>query len=359
MIPHPILDVSPYPLHVKEAGEFHVILFQDIQSIAAAVNFYNQCGGNLPPVSQQNIGVTWQEILFNVAAAGLTRNLFSVLSRANYARVIEAIKKMEAMRSVIEEDLLDGILVIDREDLRKELAKLDQDGQPLKVLLMWGEPRSGKSHPQYLFEQFANERQGYPIYLSSVTVSSVDQVINALFVPVGGQASIPKKETTGEAWYKVVCNELLAKVQQSPNRRRLWIAMDDLGFDETGATMLDEEIRSFFSQLVLMMENFQFRSYFRLLLIHFPDKVPSRWKAAHWKGIKVQANDIRQEHVEKTISNWCRKSGKNLPEEDIKSKAKEIIDEADVTAAKPAGAGKEPRPKVINDLLTAYLDSLQ
>src|SRR4029453_18001670 len=104
---------------------------------------------------------------------------------------------------------VDNVLVLDREDLRDRLEEMVPDTSPVKVLLVRGGSKSGKSHGRYIFEQFAAEQGSTAVYLYAEIAATVTDLIDQLFGALQATDQIPPAFTTDEAWYRKACVKLM------------------------------------------------------------------------------------------------------------------------------------------------------
>jgi hypothetical protein len=145
-----------------------------------------------------------------------------------------------------------NVYLLDRKDLRRKLAQLEPDDNPVRILLVRGESGSGKSHGRHLFNRVAKECGARMTYISEGQVATVREVIELLFSELEALEEIPPTFTTDDAGYRLVINKL--KQIASRKNRQLWIAVDDLGLDSDGNPLMDAEIRRFFDQFSLMLQ---------------------------------------------------------------------------------------------------------
>jgi len=174
-----------------------------------------------------------------------------------------------------------SVLFLDRIELRKKLQLLVPETNPMTVLLVRGGSNSGKTYGRYLFEWAATKLGAQYLYLFDGLVSNVNDLVLQLFVAFEASDEIPPRNTTENAWYKLVC----AKLQEiaSSKKQALWIAIDDLGLDEKEVPLLDQDIRNFCNQFALNMMNPLFRKWFRIMLIDYPEgPVPTKWTSEIW-----------------------------------------------------------------------------
>jgi hypothetical protein len=239
------------------------------------------------------------------------------------------------------------VIVLDRETLRDKLDRLLPDQDPVKVLLVRGSTKSGKSHGRYIFERAAYDAGAQPLYLCDGIVATVQDVFDQLFIALEAESSVPPRESSADAWYKAVCVAL--QKQAALKKKALWIAVDDLGPTQDGAPLLDPEIKLFFDQFALNMLNPAFRKWFRLMLIHYPDgPTPTRWKRDFWIEDRTSENDIGQQEVMDLLKSWSTTHNIRTVEDELKGLAADIIQKADTATPGPASA---PRLEMIHNAL--------
>lgn len=245
----------------------------------------------------------------------------------------------------------DTVLLVDRTPLRERLKQLEPDVKPMKVLLVRGESKSGKSHGQYLFDHVARQRGAQSVYLDGAIAPTVDHVIAHLFTALGASGEIPPRRTTDNAYYLTVCNKL-KEVSMNKNRP-LWIAMDDLGVDADDVPLVDAEIKSFFDQFVLMTRSPDFRPWFRLMLINYPDKpVPTQWKRENWIEDRTSRADVNQDSVFTFLKGWLTARSLVMIDADVERHSQEVIAQGD------AAADETTRLQIIHDALLAKLENI-
>ena len=113
------------------------------------------------------------------------------------------------------------------------------------MLLVRGDPKTGKTHSRHLFLAGAADEGAEAVYLYAPMVVKLDHVVQELFGALGAGGEVPARDTTDPAWYSTVCRNL-GSVASKMNKR-LWVAVDDLGAasEPDGAPLLDPEIAKF------------------------------------------------------------------------------------------------------------------
>ncbi len=357
---HPFFDSSSYPWHLPEASRLHTLLFQIIATPQRIDLLYRSAAPNLLPIATAAAPhVVWKEALDELARNRALRGLCDALLQTNEgqnnADFRAAIQAVIDARDAPATGIVDDLFVLDRVSLRdQKLALLESDTSAVKVLLVRGGPRSGKSYTHHLFERKAQAHGALVVYVDRDLIATVDELILQLFAALESSDKIPPRPTTDDAWYRAVCIKLaeLAAIK----RRQLWLAVDDLGPDPDGAPLLDPEVRRFCDQLALTMKNPVFRQWFRLMLIHYPDgPLPTRWEQGTWVEERTSEADIQQAHVLDQLRDWLTANGRTALEEDLKKLADDVIAAAD---APPAEDDTRPRLRRLRDALSATLASL-
>jgi hypothetical protein len=248
-----------------------------------------------------------------------------------------------------------GVIVLDRVGLDGLIEQVAPDQTPMKVLLVRGTPRSGKSWSRHRFERAATAWGAKSVYICDGMVGSVQDMVYLLFSEVGASDRIPPMDTSPTAWYRTVCYRL--REEASRLNRPLWIAVDDLGVAGDGTPLLDPEIRRFFDQLALLLLNPSFREMFRLMLIHYPDgAVPTKWPTDLWCEDRTCDTDIDKAHVAVMIRSWSDARGRTVLDDEVAELADGVITTAE--ADLEPGTPPTPRLRRIYDALTSLLRQL-
>jgi hypothetical protein len=320
---------------------------------------YRQCAANLPFLTDGiPPGELWREAINNLASHGALRRLCElVLERGLHQRVHAAVQAVIDAQDPTEVRIIsNNLLVLDRGTLRQQLASLVPDDTPVKVLLVRGSRRSGKSHSRYLFELAARDRGAKPVYAYAGIIGTVDEAILQLFTALEASKEIPPSHTSEDAWYRVVCFKLLELA--SSKGRPLWIVVDDLGLDDDGQPLLDTAVRRFYEQFALNMLDPQFRQWFRLMLIHYPDgPTPTKWREEFWVEDRTSDVDINQQDIVHAVQSWSLQHGRNIVEEELTRLANEVIAQAEARVA--ANQNTVPRLRHIHNVLTETLKQLE
>jgi hypothetical protein len=262
-------------------------------------------------------------------------------------------------RPAVEKRVLPGNWVaLDRANLRQKLTEMSWEDAPFKVLLVRGEPQSGKTFSRYLFERAAMERGALATFMDRDMVGSVDEVIKKLFGIYNARHRIPDGEDQStDAWYRAVCTELTLVASNAVSPRQLWIAVDDLGFQPDGVTpLMDPEIRNFFNQFVMLLSDPLAYPWFRLMLIHYPITEPASWKRM---GLldedRTAVHDVCKDHVVEVIREWLRDRGEQQLDVYIDRTASEVIAYAD----SPPPENTKPWLELIHEELKRRLTTAQ
>lgn len=345
---HPFFDALTYPLDRPDARRLRTVLTQAISVPQRVNSLYNECLGGLPPLALLGnpVDVIWTEALGNLTAHHVLKVL---LDKIAADATLQAPEIQQAVRDVINAEpaasqqqiISETVLVLDRVALRGKLAKLESDTELVKVILVRGDPDSGKSHGRYLFHHVANTRGALFVYLRDGMVFTVNDVVKRLFSTLEASDKIPPRDAPPEAWYITICADLLEATKSK--KRPLWIAMDSLGLGPDGAPLLDKQIRDFFEQFALNMMDPAFAEWFRLMLIHYPDgPEPAQWEADFWTADRTSATDIKEEHVIDLLQKWLDAHDRKMHEDEVAELAKEVIAKGDA----PDEPGVPPLPRL-------------
>ena len=142
----------------------------------------------------------------------------------------------------------------------------------------------------------------------------------------------------------------------SKKEKRLWIAVDDLA-GKDGAPLMDENINKFCDQFALNMLNPMFRNRFRLMLIHYPEEIPSKWRSDFWTEDRTSDTDIQPQHVAELLKAWALAKDRKIVEEELNKLASDVVQKAE--APPPAGQKQKPRLQRIDEELKTALRNLQ
>lgn len=359
---HPILRAGPFAVWRVEADALHRALYRSIDQPALVNKLYRSCAPDLPPL---NLGQPpdriWLDALEALSRAGLLEVLGERLAQQPLPAVAAAMAAVVAAQPLVRQVIIaDQVIVLDRQRLRDRLDLLAAQERAEAVLLVRGEPKSGKTRCRYLFEQAARDQGATAVYFAAGMVATVEDVLRKLFGKYQARDRIPPRDaTTTDAWYRSVCYELhdLAVERDSA----LWIAVDDLGPGPGGGALLDPEIRGFFEQFALQLMDSSVRRWFRLLLIHYPDgPVPTGWQRELWTDERTAASDVGEADVVALVRHWLDRdrSGGREPARMTDEHLAEIAAQV-IAAGVAAGGGQGSRLQLIHDALVSKLDELE
>lgn len=356
---HPYFDSSAYPWHRKDATELHVELYQSYAIEGDLQRLYKSAGVNPIPLQPQRIDLMWQAALDNLCAAGYFRTFCDrvLADLPPRPKVVNLIKVVELAEDPIRPTLLTNDRVfLDREDLRDKLQRLTSD-TALRVLLVRGETKTGKTYTRHLIHEIAKASGEPCVYLFDGNAGTTDEVVDVLFASFTASDKIPPKLETDDAWYRKVCTRLHEVVKLAG--KKAWVVIDDLGDYEKGAK-IDRKVRDFFNRFALSMENPEFATWFRLVLIDYPevpeggdDRVPTQWSDFY----EIDTPDISRVNAAAITSfalQWAKRKQKNLDESGAKAFADKVL-----TAAAAARAGKNPEPPILPSIHKALQQGLQ
>lgn len=360
-VQHPFEGGIPYPWDRPEARELHRLLSRDVTVPGQIDLFLRSYAPGAPALNTaQAPPELWRIVLDAVSLAdGLLELCTELANNKHLVAVSVAARTMLDAKPAVHRLLGgDSRLVLDRSPFREYLADLGTDSAVVKVLLVRGQPHTGKTWSKYLFERAARDRGADPLYLDSGIVATVGEVVDKLFSKVNALDQVPPGDTTETAWYRLVCNRLPGHVER--RGRPLWIAVDDLGPGPDQITpLMDRDILRFFQQFVLHLADPSTHRWFRLLLIHYPDEeVPTKWEQDVWREDRTRADTVTATEVAEVLLEWADDHGRNLVEDQLKTAAADVIARAE--APLPAGdpRAKHPRLRRIHDEVKLELAGL-
>lgn len=332
---HPFFDSTSYPWSRPDAKKFFEVIRVAEKTIGHIQLAYDQSASELPALTPASSDLLWREVLNNLASRNSLRPLCEWIKNkfANNLAIIKAVTDLEQAKSAGEIRIFDkNIFILDCDLHRQAISKITSDSSS-KVLLIRGNPKSGKSHCRYIFESIAREKNITVAYLYDGNISTVEGAITYIFSTLGHSADkIPRTDdTTSEAWYKEVCVKL--KELATVEKKKLWIVVDDLGYvdgDINKGPILEKSIRRFFEQFTLFILDPSFMQFFRLLMINYPEEnIPTKWKSQMWADVKTNENDIQQVHIEDFLKAWTNSHNINYIGQELSDLAKQIIEKAD------------------------------
>ena len=349
--PHPFGGGIPFPWARPEARALYDLLKRDVtmpgeiqRLLSSFAPGAERLNPNLP------LGEMWDVTLSSISLAdGLLALCGSLAANQNLLAVAAAAQAVLNARAAAERRLGgDGRLVVDRDELRAYLGELSLEGSMVKVLLVRGDPHTGKSWSRHLFERTAQDRGAKPVYFRSGMVATPAEVVLKLFSALGAADRIPKVDTTPDAWFRQVCLVLPGEAERFG--QPLWIAVDDLGVAADGTPLMDSEIRAFFDQLALTLEDPSTHHWFRLLLIHYPDvEVPTRWAQDIWKEDRTRPEHVTAQHVADVLREWRADHARTLLDDEIITVSQQVIARADAPLLPEDPRAGFPRLRRIHD----------
>lgn len=357
---HPFAGGLPYPWDRPEAVTLYNVLSRDVTVVNEIVMLVQTAAPGAAALNEnQPPAGLWRDALGAVSLAGGLLVLCEQLA-ANRGRVaVEQAAKavLDAKPAVRRRVDSGGKLVVDRDELRGHLEELALDESLVKVVLVRGEPRSGKTWSRLLFERTARDRGAKAVYLRSGMIVTVRQAVEKLFFTLGAPEQVPEADTTDGAWFQKVC--MLLPLVAENRARRLWIAVDDLGYGPDGASLMDDDVRTFFQQLALNLADPATHEWFRLLLINYPDgEVPTGWDHNVWKEDRTLPLAIKVEHVAEVMREWLADHDLTLIDEQIAARSATVIARADAPVPADDPREKQPRVRRIHDEIKVELADL-
>lgn len=327
---HPFFEELQFPAYREEAKELHRVLCIVSVDVPGAIAIYNRCGPNLPGLTPANIQKTWDEALLNLAARGFIKVLCDdVKVTFQQQQVKNAVHAIEIAKPITEVTIVEsGTLILDRRPARIYIDKIAPVSSTTKVLLVRGDPKSGKSHIQNLFDLKARASGAESLFLFAENIPTLQKVVDqlfSLFAPVPAPV-VQDANTTDPAWNLEVCIRLQGLA--NAEKKTYWIAVDDLG-EKDGTFLLPQTVRDFFDQFALQVRNPLFRKSFTLLYIHFPGKVPPKWPRGIYEAVEVKESDITHADIEDSLREWREKTQKMLSDDKIISTAKQVLADAE------------------------------
>jgi hypothetical protein len=355
------MTTSVYPWLTAEARALHTALYQAIaQPAQIELIFKGSVRDDGQPLNRLlGPAAMWQEALDQAAAAGRLAELCDRVAQEPIPAVRDAVEALRrvlasAAHSANATDAVlkryrggDGIITINRRSLRDHLTML-ADG-PVRILLVRGEPRTGKSWSHRLFRHVAEAEGARFVYLDSAVAVDIDTALDTLFSQYSATDRIPPRVTTTAGWYQKVGNRLREAAEQAG--QPLWVAVDEVGPDDTGTAMLDEQVQGFFHQLALTLDATNER-WFRLMFIHYPEgQLPTKWPRHRLREDRTGSADVVHEDVVAVLREWADDRGRNLIDDELAPHASEVLAAGDA----PQGGS---RLELIHDALERKLASL-
>ena len=359
-VSNPFFSAGRYPWGREDAIALHRTLGQAITDTNAIAMLFEQADGDITQLNQNQAPASvWRDVLNALSSAGKLQRLCELLENdQRVAAMNDRIRAVFYATSDVELQILEGdVLVLDRANLRTRLGQLESADSPVRVLVIRGETKTGKSRGRYLFQRAAKQRGAQPIYLFAEIIPTVDLVVQQLFSALSALDQIPPRgTTTKDAWYQTVCLKLQSIASEKD--RHLWVAIDDLGPGPDDAPLLDQEIRLFCEQLALNTRNPLLGDRLRLMLIHYPDgPMPTKWESDFWKEDRTGDDDVQEKDVREFLRAWAAASRRTLLDEQVETLAEDVIAAAD--ADPPPPEASPHRLQRLNDSLTKTLRELE
>jgi hypothetical protein len=373
---HPFFDAQRFPLHLPEAQELLRVLTQMERERGRIEQLYESCLPDPPPLAPQPADLMWTEALHVLTARHRLDRLFEFVLETHPHPAIE--NAILAVRMPARSPGISGgddpaaapdddePIVLDRRSLRTTINRLAPNRTAMKAIVVRGEPDSGKSHGRHLFERAAQLNPGgqpfdghdyrpVTVYLGAGMIFTVDDAVQELYSVFNATSRIPLPgQTTTSAYYGHVWRQLRQVAEE--HRSVLWIAVDDLGFDDDGAALLDGEIRVFFDHLVPLLANPPYRTRFRLMLIHYPEgKLPTRWQSDVWAEERTTVADVQAAHVAELMEERLTRHRRTVLRDEIEVLALDMIAQSEAAGREPDGDG---RLRTLHDLVERALDRM-
>ena len=358
---HPILDRSSYAWDRQEAKELFDVLVASIPSQSEIGQLYAQAGGAPGMLDTgQAAQSVWTDALDLLAQQEKLRRLCEEvlpgIQRFQNAPLFQAaLKAVIDAVPIADRKIIAGVPVVDRQPLRGLVDRLKSDAA-LRVLLVRGDPKTGKTHGRHVFLAGAEDAGAKALYLPAEVIATVDDLVRELFGALDPEYEVPARDTTESAWYRTVCQKLGSVAGKQG--KRLWIAIDDLGAaaDPDGAPLLDPEVAKFCGQFVLHMANPAFGSWFRLMLIHYPDgPVPTRWLQEVWREDRPSGAEGDVQDIVDYLREWAAEQDEGaFVAGEAETLAADVIAKVDAPAPEDANL---PRLQRLQKELAAILEA--
>lgn len=368
-MPHPFFDAKDFPFNRPEAKKLLEVLvntYSKVQEIEAVVQ---DLIGNRQWVlvnSGQPPYFVWRASLPVLHRNQAIRPLCDLLLgldgiHASYVEDVKAVLNatfITQAKTVIS----DRLFLLDRIHVHAKLALLADEQALEKVLLIRGGKSSGKSHCRYLMQRRAEEAGADFIYIPAGKVTNARETIDQLYSHFNKMNEVPPMDESLTAWYKKVCLRLkeIAATQPDEIRKPLWIAMDDLGFDEQLRPILPDDVRLFFNQFALNMDTKGYSQWFRLMLINYPDEIPAEWPDSFWTDIDqpIAEDDIQASDVVECLQAWATSQNRAINSTDLAAVSTNLIQLVD-TPQTMHGQLTRPRLRRIHDELARIVKELK
>ena len=349
MATHPFFDNTGYPWPREDAQRLHKELYSTLRDQKTIELLYLQAGGQSPLAAGAG-DVMWRDALEKMALASVLHKFCEkMLSDPTVRALHNCLQQVMDAQSVESEVIVGNLVFFDREGLRQQIMRLRSSTDTMKVLLIRGGRKCGKSYGRFLLEAVAGEENAEVTYVCEGVITTVREFVERLFVMLNAAAPMWDPTTTEDAWYRSVCLQL--RQAAVANRRTMWIIVDDMGPDITGTPRMDERVRKFCDVFALNMVDPSFRQWFRLVFIDYPSgPVPTRWKREHWDEEVVNSNHVTAAHLAEVILQACRRRKKQPMQQWVERIAAEIL----------AGANPDPlmRLQSLHDAIRKVVQGL-
>ena len=351
---HPFFDSASYPWHLPEADRLHGVLYRTIADQPAIDQIRRSCSPNILPFAPGAADAMWRSVLDSTACAGCLRELDRCLRAKGLPHVTKALDDVISLVSAGSENGPLNEVFVNRFGLRKALDQMSAPYGIRNVLVVRGEAGSGKTWSKLIVQHNAAIRNEGCIYLGEGTVTTLDEVLEFVFLEL--QGTVPGSYTTSPAWYNQIALAMIKYAKVRVPRRRTWIIMDDLGFGVDGVPKLDEEIRKLFDQLTAHISNPMFSEWFRFVLIAYPDgPLPTAWHSYSLEDSPA-VGDVNVVTVSNYLIECAERKSKILSGEDANIIAQEVLDRCAQEPLQPQGT--RPPLRRIRDELELVLGRL-
>lgn len=319
---HLFFDSAAYPWTFPEARALWKLLSATYPAWGEIDLIRRICDPNIVAIAAGSPDDMWSDMLDNVATANRLKEFDSALRSRRSPHLDKALDRLiAAVNPNTATWFLETPIFVNRLQLRTALAELASPKTDKNVLIVRGDPQSGKSWTRHVVRHFADVLGEGCNYLYEPVVTTVDQAVDYIFMELGGEA--PQRLTTEAAWYGRVA-QTMVKAAQARNRGS-WIVVDDLGAGLDGTPRMEPEVRKLFEQLALHMLNPAFAKWFKLVLIGYPDKpAPSKWLQITLED-RTTAADMHPEAVSNFLCRWAAWKGKNLSDALALSLAHDVL----------------------------------
>ena len=328
---HPFFDARRYPWDMEAAKAVHSALHRHVPAPNAIILLYQQSNSALENLNTgQPPRLIWKDALDNLAAANSLRKLAAEVRKdEGLFPVQEAFDEVQKLPDPLKGPILQsGKIFFNRFQLRQELQRLSDPRGSNSLLLVRGEASSGKTWTRNMVVDEAKALGEKAIIITQGTDGDDEEVLDHIFSVLGGTA--PSKLESRPAWYRKSCNEMVRTLesQAKPKYPRYWLIADDLGPARDGRSSLDPSILSFFEQAANRLEDDAFSTWFRLVLIDYPEKtVPTNWKG-FWSEDKTSVASVNEAEVSAYLVDWAAFRDKTLSKTEAGDLAKNLFDKA-------------------------------